>query len=218
MTQSIGSLTPPSHDPIAELCETGQMFWQRGWSLGTSSNYSIVLNRSPLELLITASGKDKSRLGKEDFVRVDGFGKPIQPNQPKPSAETLLHTLLAQERPIGAILHTHSIWGTLLSDIYFADGGFAIAGYEMLKGLDGITTHDTSVWVEIFDNSQDIAALAEKIRARMHIKPSALQYGFLIRRHGLYTWGQDLRDARRHVEIFEFLFECVGRRLTMGNG
>ena len=31
-----------------------------------------------------------------------------------------------------------------------------------------------------------------------------LQYGYLIRRHGLYTWGRDLEEARRHVEIFEF--------------
>jgi methylthioribulose-1-phosphate dehydratase len=200
---------------IAALSATGHMFWQRGWSLGTSSNYSVVLNRSPIELLITASGREKQNLSSADFVTVDRLANPIGTHSPKPSAETLLHVVLAEERAVGSILHTHSVWGTLLSDIYFADGGFEIAGYEMLKGLEGVKTHETSVWVDVFDNSQDIAGLAEKVRARLRDIASPLQYGFLIRRHGLYTWGRDLTEARRHVEILEFLFECVGRRLGL---
>ncbi|MGE0757915.1 MAG: methylthioribulose 1-phosphate dehydratase [Pirellulaceae bacterium] len=196
---------------VDALRETGAMFWKRGWSLGTSSNYSVVLHRSPLELLITASGKDKGRLESGDFVRVDEGGQPKFAGQPKSSAETLLHAVVAQERDVGAILHTHSVWGTVLSDAYFAERGFEIAGFEMLKGLAGITTHDTGIWVEIFDNTQDIPALAKQVRARLRDAERPLQHGYLIRRHGLYTWGRDLAEARRQVEIFEFLFECVGR-------
>ena len=202
-------------EPIDALREVGAMFWQRGWSVGTSSNYSIVLSRDPLELLVTASGKDKGRLKPGDFVRVESNGKPTADGQPKSSAETLLHVVAAQQPGVGAVLHTHSVWSTLLSDVFFGEGGLELSGYEMLKGLEGIATHETSTWVDIFDNTQDIPSLAGQVRERMNDAVDPLQYGYLIRRHGLYTWGRDLEEARRHVEIFEFLFECVARRLVL---
>lgn len=200
---------------VDALREVGDQFHARGWSLGTSSNYSVVTCREPLELLITASGKDKGRLSRHDFVRVDGDGFPILSGQPKASAETLLHIAIAEQPDIGAVMHTHSTWGTLLSDFYFHDDGFGIEGYEMLKGLAGVTTHEHAEWVPIFDNTQDIPALAEQVRHRLKDTPNPIQHGFLIRRHGLYTWGHNLDEARRHIEIFEFLFECVARRSTL---
>jgi methylthioribulose-1-phosphate dehydratase len=202
-------------EPIDALREVGAMLWQRGWSVGTSSNYSIVVNREPLELLLTASGKDKGRLTRGDFVRVAASGKPTAEGQPKSSAETLLHVVAAQQPGVGAVLHTHSVWSTVLSDFFFPQGGFELSGYEMLKGLEGVSTHETTAWVEIFDNTQNIAALASQVRERMNDAADPLQYGYLIRRHGLYTWGRDLDEARRHVEIFEFLFECVARKMIL---
>jgi methylthioribulose-1-phosphate dehydratase len=200
---------------IAGLQATGALFYQRGWSVGTSSNYSVVLDRDPLELLLTASGKDKSRLGIRDFVRVDGEGEPVVPNQPKSSAETLLHVVVASELEVGAVLHTHSVWSTLLSNLYFEQGHLLLEGYEMLKGLAGVDTHDFSYRLEIFENTQDIPHLASRVRARLTDSANPLKYGYLIRRHGLYTWGRDLDEARRHVEILEFLLECEGRRLML---
>ena len=199
---------------IDALREIGKHFHARGWSLGTSSNYSVVTRREPLELLITASGKDKSCLSLGDFVRVDGDGLPIVVNQLKASAETLLHIAIAEQPDVGSVMHTHSIWGTLLSDVYFEDNGFGIEGYEMLKGLDGVTTHEHVEWVPIFDNTQDIPALAEQVRQCLKDAEFPIRHGFLIRRHGLYTWGHDIDEAKRHIEIFEFLFECVVRHLT----
>jgi len=213
-------LPPPIHQDQADaLRETGRYFHSRGWSLGTSSNYSVVVSRDPLELLVTASGKDKGRLGREDFVLVDSAGRPTGPGQPKPSAETLLHTLLAERlSDVGAVLHTHSVWGTVLSDLFAVEGALEIEGYEMLKGLRGIATHETVKPVAIFENTQDIPALAEEVGARLDDGADNLSHGFLIRRHGLYTWGRDLDEARRHIEIFEFLFEVLGRRLLMERG
>lgn len=202
-------------EQIDDLRDVGTMFWQRGWSVGTSSNYSVVLSRDPLELLVTASGKDKGRLTRGDFVRVGSTGKPLGEGQPKSSAETLLHVVAASQPEVGAVLHTHSIWSTLLSDLFFPQGGLEIGGYEMLKGLAGIATHEHTSWVEIFDNTQDIPTLAEQVRERINDPADPLQHGYLIRRHGLYTWGRDLDEARRHVEIFEFLFECVARKLLL---
>lgn len=214
-SQAASSVLADVIPQVDSLREVGQMLWSRGWSVGTSSNYSVVLRNDPLELLITASGKDKGRLGREDFVRVGVDGKGTTPGQPKSSAETLLHVVAAQQPGVGAILHTHSIWGTLLSDHFFADGGFAISGYEMLKGLEGITTHEHTQWVPIFENTQDIPSLAKKVAAAFADSKQPLKHGYLIRKHGLYTWGKDLEEARRHIEIFEFLFECTARRLML---
>ncbi len=202
-------------EQIAGLRETGAYFFQRGWSVGTSSNYSVVLNRDPCELLVTASGKDKGRLTETDFVRVDGAGKPVAENQPKSSAETMLHCVVAEEREVGAILHTHSVWSTVLSNLFFESGGITLEGYEMLKGLDGIATHDTSYRLKIFENTQDIPSLAAEVRQDLLAPDNPLKYGYLIRRHGMYTWGRDLAEARRHIEILEFLLECEGRRLML---
>lgn len=199
---------------VHDLRETGRMLHARGWSLGTSSNYSVVVQRDPIRILITASGKDKGRLCPSDFVLVDGQGTPVVADQEKSSAETLLHCVLAEQSDVGSILHTHSVWGTLLSDFHFAEDGFVIEDFEMLKGLEGITSHEHRVWIPILDNSQDIAALSDVVRQRL-ADGETLPHGFLLRQHGLYTWGHDLFAARRHVEIFEFLFECVARKMAL---
>lgn len=218
MTHAAPSASAASLDRAAdELADCGRLFHSRGWSVGTSSNYSAVLSREPLELFVTASGMDKGRLTRADFVRVGVDGKPTTPGQPKSSAETMLHVVLADERPeVGAILHTHSVWTTLLSDIYLGQGFVEFSGYEMLKGFAGIATHETTVRFRIFENTQDIATLAEEVRTLLKQADESLRYGYLLRKHGLYTWGKDVQEARRHVEILEFLLECEWRRLALG--
>ncbi len=200
---------------VDALRDVGALFHANRWSLGTSSNYSIVLSRQPFHLLLTASGKDKRRLVPKDFVLVDEQGKPLEPTPEKPSAETGLHLVIGQQPDVGSVLHTHSVWATVLSDLYGNRGGFWIEGYEMLKGLAGVGTHEHRQWVEIFPNTQDIPALASQVRDRLQDAANPLRHGFLIRNHGLYTWGRDVHEARRHVEIYEFLFEVLGRRLSI---
>ena len=121
----------------------------------------------------------------------------------------LLHVVVAQSVPTSARLariHGHALVGSTRVT------GFFISGFEMEKGLAGIVTHEHDLWVPIFDNTQDIPALAQQVAARFDDRERPLRHGFLIRRHGLYTWGKDLAEARRHVETFEFLFEVVGRK------
>ena len=211
-------LDPVMWPQTANLAQTGASFHQRGWSLGTSSNYSVVQGRDPLRLVITASGRDKGRLSPGDFLVIDEAGAAVDrggnPDN-RPSAEALLHVAAARRPGVGAVLHTHSVWSTLLSDRHHADGGLWIEGYEMLKGLSGIATHEARVRVEIFENTQDIAALARQVEARLVDSGDPIRHGYLIRRHGLYTWGKDLDEARRHVEIFEFLFEVLVRKATL---
>lgn len=205
----------PHQSLLDQIRECGRLFHQRGWSVGTSSNYSVILSNDPVELIVTASGKDKGHLEPGDFVHIGSDGQPIEPDQPKSSAETMLHVVLAELGSVGCVLHTHSVWGTLLSDYFFDDGMIEISGYEMLKGLEGITTHETSHWIPIFENTQDISALAEEVKAKLRDPMDSMTHGFLIRRHGLYTWGKDVFAARRHVEIYEFLFEVIARKMML---
>ena len=197
----------PSFDEAASaLVRLGRRFDARNWVLGTSGNFSVVLSREPLTLAITSSAAHKGDLSADAILRVDEAGVS---HTGRPSAETRLHLELARLRGAGAILHTHSVWSTVLSDRHAPDGGLAIDGYEMLKGLDGIVTHEHREWVPIVDNSQDMPELAGRMRDALTEHPAA--HGLLLRRHGLYTWGADLAQATRHVEILEFLLEAVGR-------
>jgi methylthioribulose-1-phosphate dehydratase len=192
----------------AQLAEIGRDCYARGWALGTSGNFSAVVNRDPLRLAITTSGVNKGTLSAGEVVEIDQHGKVVA-GSGQPSAEASLHLAIARGRGAGAVLHTHSIWSTILSDAATEDG-LALEGYEMLKGLDGVGTHEHREWLPILDNTQDWVAAVPQVEATLTEHPQA--HGFLIRRHGLYTWGRDLAEARRHVEILEFLFEVMGRK------
>jgi methylthioribulose-1-phosphate dehydratase len=195
------------------LADLGRDFHRRGWALGTSGNFSAVIEREPLRLAITSSSVDKGRLTADQILEVDSAGRAVEASEGKPSAETLLHLAVVRVTGAGAVLHTHSVWSTILSDYYKGQGGFFIEGYEMLKGLEGIATHEHREWIPILENSQDMVSLAGEAETLM--RENSKLHGFLIRRHGLYTWGKDLAEAARHVEILEFLLESAGRRQMM---
>src|SRR5260221_8176862 len=185
-----------------QIVEVGRQCYARGWALGTSGNFSAVVSRDPLRLAITTTGVDKGLLSVDEIVAIDEQGKVVA-GSGKPWAEATLHLAIVRARGAGAVLHTHSIWSTILSD-NAPESGLAIEGYEMLKGLEGVQTHDHREWLPILDNTQDWAAAVPRVEAILTEQPDA--HGFLIRRHGLYTWGRDLADAKRQVEILGVLF------------
>ena len=194
----------------SQLAEVGRQFYGRGWVMGTSGNFSAVLSRDPLRLAITSSGVDKGSLSPGDILEIDQDGGVVA-GSGRPSAEAALHLTIVRARGAGAVLHTHSVWGTILSD---APGdGLVVQGYEMLKGLDGVATHQHREWLPVIENTQDWAAAAPSVIALLDANPDA--HGLLIRSHGLYTWGRDLAGAKRQVEILEFLFEVMGRKRGM---
>lgn len=197
----------------ANLASVAKGFHTRGWLLGTSGNLSAVVLRHPLQLAMSPSGIDKGELSAEQVLLIDENARMVSQHNAKPSDESLLHIRIVKERQAGAVLHTHSVWNTILSDLYADAGGVTIKGFEMLKGLQGVKTHEHSEWLPIIDNSQDMPALAETVGQTLNEHPDA--HGFLLRRHGLYTWGENLAQAKRHIEIFEFLLETLGRRSQM---
>jgi methylthioribulose-1-phosphate dehydratase len=193
------------------LIRIGRRFDARGWVLGTSGNFSAVVGRDPLRLAITRSGTHKGMLTPADIVEY-GDGRVIS-GEGSASAETLLHVEIVRARGAAAVLHTHSIWSTVLSDHFAAGGAVEIAGYEMLKGLAGVKTHEHRERLPILENDQDMTRLAARTAEALAGQPEC--HGFLLRRHGMYTWGDTLTEAARHVEILEFLLEAVGRAKEM---
>lgn len=185
-----------------ELIDAVREFHLRGWCLATGGNYSRRLAAGIMS--ITASGGDKGQLTEQRFLRADLDGRVLDSDL-TPSAETLLHArLYSLDAGIGAILHTHSVTATVLSRLEVSDW-LTVSGYEMQKALAGNRTHAQAVRVRIFDNTQDIAALAERVACDWE---EIVQPGLLVRGHGLYAWGADVAEAKRHVEGFEFLFAC----------
>lgn len=196
---------------VEALIRIGRTFYDKNWSLATSSNYSVVVQRNPLLLVMTASGKDKGRLTPADFVVVNdrgaiecGASEEYESGAQKPSAETMIHLALAANPSVGAVLHTHSVYSTILSARHASKEYVEFAGFEMLKAFNGVTTHDTAVRTRIFQNTQNIPELAEKLSSLSGPSP-----GFLIEKHGLYAYGGDVDEAQRHIEAFEFLFEVL---------
>ena len=190
------------------LAELGRTFYARGWALGTSGNFSAVVGRDPFRIAITSTGLDKGSLTPDQLVQVDANGT-VTEGSGQASAETALHLVVVRAREAGAVLHTHSIWSTIISELHAAQGGIWIEGYEMLKGLQGVKSHTHREWLPIVENDQDMARLAGVIDRTLTQHPDA--HGFLLRGHGLYTWGEDLGQAKRHLEILEFLLEVIGR-------
>ena len=195
-----------------EIIDAGRFLYGRGWSPATSSNYSTRL--SPTEALLTVSGKHKGQLGLDDVLATDLAGNSLEPGK-KPSAETLLHTQLYRWRAeIGAVLHTHSVNATVLSRLTPSEF-IEFEDYELQKAFSGVSTHESRVRVPIFDNDQDIARLAAKVQPWLDAHPDCV--GYLIRGHGLYTWGPAMNDALRQIEAFEFLFECELKTRALSN-
>lgn len=189
-----------------ELLETIRFFSQKGWSPATSTNYSVRSEKSD-QYIITRSGVDKSRIAFSDFILINPKGEILSPFNSmglKSSAETGIHTAIYDMFPdINCVLHTHSVLGTVLSLKHLPEKQMVFEGYELQKGLEGNMTHEMQIVLPIVPNSQEIPEIMHSMKGRFDNT-----HGFLIAGHGLYTWGKNIAAAKRHIESYEFLFEC----------
>ncbi|ADE13921.1 methylthioribulose-1-phosphate dehydratase [Nitrosococcus halophilus Nc 4] len=194
----------------AQLVRVGHFFFERGWVPATSGNFSARIDSNCM--IITVSGWHKGQLSPEGMLLADLEGSSLTTGK-RPSAETLLHAALYRRVPeANAVFHTHSVYSTVLSRML--SGELILSDYEVLKAFSGIETHETTVRVPIFPNDQNMGRLAAAVDAYLAQNPDSP--GYLIAGHGLYTWGRSVEEACRHVEAFEFLFECevLRRRLA----
>ncbi|MFY2764604.1 methylthioribulose 1-phosphate dehydratase [Arenimonas sp. MALMAid1274] len=187
----------------AEIVANTRELSALGWTPATSSNFSMRLDDR--HAAITVSGRDKGRLGVDDIMVVDFQGRPVATAH-RPSAETLLHTQLYARFPeVGCVLHTHSRVQTVSSRLWAGKGRVRLEGYELLKAFAGNQTHEMAIDVPVLPNTQDMPALAAEVERLLDAGPL---WGYLIDGHGLYAWGRDMAEARRHLDAFEFLFAC----------
>ncbi|WP_058188352.1 methylthioribulose 1-phosphate dehydratase [Terracidiphilus gabretensis] len=205
----------PLREEAEALCETARWCAARGWVPATSGNFS-VRDAHAGQFLISRSGLDKGQMTVADLLVLDVAGHvvrgPASSEIAKPSAETALHVVIYRDRPEAkAILHVHTIWNTLIGTRFAGSGQFRITGYELLKALDGVATHEHREVVPVLANSQEYGGLSVKLAEAL--KENAGAHGVLLSGHGLYTWGKSVEDARRHLEALEFLFEVEGRRI-----
>jgi methylthioribulose-1-phosphate dehydratase len=187
------------HSLAQQLIDAGRFIDSQGWVPATSGNFSARLHGG--NIAITVSGKHKGHLQPDDIMLIDAAANSLDGK--KPSAETHLHTAIYQRFPEAhAVLHPHSPNAILVSKLF--DKEIVLAGYELLKAFNGITTHDRSITVPIFANDQDIPRLAKQVDDYMASHDPIVAY--IIAGHGLYTWASSVPETVRYLEALDHLF------------
>jgi methylthioribulose-1-phosphate dehydratase len=198
---------------FAQLRDVKTDFAGRGWFPGTSGNLSVRIGDFAPEAFtfaVTASGKDKSVNTPEDFLLVDQNGTPIKPTNLLPSAETLIHCEIYKHTGCGAIFHVHTVYNNIISEYDAALGYVPMESVELIKAFN-IWEENAAIRVPILPNYAKIPQIAELVAGA--IRPSIP--GILLRNHGIYAWGANAFEAKRHLEAFEFLFEHRYRYLLL---
>lgn len=194
---------------LAELRDIKTTFASRNWFPGTSGNLSIRVgdyDPEQFHFAITASGKDKSVNTPADFLFVDAQGKPAETTGLKPSAETLIHCEIYRLTGCGAIFHVHTVFNNLVSELFWDRGSIPVDGVELIKAFN-IWDEEAHIDIPIVPNYAHIPSIVPLIEGSM--KPGIP--GVMLRKHGIYAWGADAFEAKRHLEAFEFIFEYVYR-------
>ncbi|KRE93045.1 methylthioribulose-1-phosphate dehydratase [Paenibacillus sp. Soil766] len=198
---------------FAELREIKANLAARGWFPATSGNLSVRVGgfeASAFTFAITSSGRDKSVQTPEDFLLVNEKGLPTEATSLKPSAETLIHSEIYRLTGAGAIFHVHTIFNNLASELYAERGSIPVDGVELIKAFN-IWDEEAQIEIPILPNFADIPRIAELVEGA--IVPRIP--GIVLRKHGIYAWGANAFEAKRHLEAFEFLFEYVYRLHVM---
>lgn len=214
--KTVVSALPPA-ELVAPLCKVVARFAQRGWVDGDTGDFSLVAEREPLRLWVSLPGRSRHELQASDFVLVDHQGKAVDPDGPIPPPEAQVHAVLAEHLPhISCIVHTQSIWSELLTDRNYPQNNLPLEAVDTLRALPGLTTLRFSI--KVFDQPNEWHELVRRLRLVLPENALAVRHGFFLKRHGLYTWGRDIEDARRHVEIIEHLLEYRARQIMLGQG
>lgn len=194
------SFIPADYERMAgRIIEAGKNLHIRGWAPATSGNFSARLADG--SIAVTISGAHKGKLEREDIMRLDAAGVPLE--NKNPSAEAALHVQIYEAFPKArAILHVHSIPGVALSRVITGDE-LVLEGYEMLKVFPGITTHETRLSVPLVDNAQDMGVIMRALAPRLKTAPA-----YIIRNHGFYVWAESMEKAEILVEGLDHLLQC----------
>jgi methylthioribulose-1-phosphate dehydratase len=194
-----------------DIIRAGRRMDLRGWVPATAGNISVRFHESePVgegRIAITRSGGHKGFLDGFSVIEVDFSGRPLTEGD-RPSAETLLHCQIYRRFPeANAVLHGHSVAGTVLS-MQEREDEIVFEGYEVQKAFAGQTTHLARLRLPLLANDQNIARLADCVEPRL----SDMPIGYYIRGHGAYVWAPEMDAALARLEALEFLLACELQR------
>ncbi len=206
--KSSSALTPQqTRELVCELCRN---FYNLGWASGTGGGISI---KESGKIYMAPSGVQKERLKPEDIFVLDEQGETIEePGRGlKLSQCSPLFMHAYQIRSAGAVLHSHSLNAMMATTQY--ETHFRIRNMEMQKGVEGFGAFDT-LEVPIIENTAYECDLADSLAEAIRNNPKS--HAILVRRHGVYVWGKDWKQAKTHAECYDYLFEAAVRMKQMG--
>lgn len=190
---------------ISDTVALARLAGERGWVPATSGNFSVRIDGDTCAISSTGGFKGELTSERVMVTTIHATGTSVAPGM---SAEGPLHLQLYRDNPsIGAVAHVHSHAAAVISRRHEKLGCLALEGWELLKAFTGVTTHQTVVTIPILANDQDVPRLAGQVRERLAASPSTP--GYLIAGHGLYTWGVDAAETRRHLEAFDALLNLL---------
>ncbi|KAJ2380125.1 Methylthioribulose-1-phosphate dehydratase [Coemansia sp. RSA 2559] len=199
---------------IPELC---RQFYKLGWVTGTGGGISI---RDGDKVYIAPSGVQKERIQPAElFVLALHTRQMLRSPQPpiKPSACTPLFYNAYTMRGAGACIHTHSQNAVLVTMLYGSE--FTISHQEMIKGIRRGQTRANlrffdTLCVPIVENTAEEENLTNRMAAAMEAYPDTC--AVLVRRHGVYVWGESWEKAKTMAECYDYLFELAVKMRQLG--
>lgn len=199
------ALTEP--DAIQAAISLARWCGAKGWVPATAGNFSARIDLA--RAACTATGGDKGAVTEQGIIVLDIAETLDGPGHPRMSAEGPLHLQLYRDDPtIGAVAHAHPVSAVVLSRRHLNAGKIVIEGWEMQKAIRGVTTHEGSIELPIFANDQDTRALGLRVSSA-RASWNGPVFGYLIAGHGIYAWGKDAAEARRHIEAYAHLLDLI---------
>jgi len=213
------SSTFPAEHPrnlIPELC---RQFYDLGWVTGTGGGISI---KEGDRIFLAPSGVQKERMVGEDLfeVELDGTEVSAPPASKgwKASQCTPLFFNAYNLRNAGACIHTHS-QAAVMATLLYPGKEFRITHQEMIKGIRIGSTKENlrffdELVVPIIENTAEERDLTERMKQAMIDYPDS--NAVLVRRHGVYVWGENWSKAKTMCECYDYLFEIAVKMIQAG--
>lgn len=194
---------------IPELC---RQFYDLGWVTGTGGGISI---KHGDKIYIAPSGVQKERICSDEMFVQDINGKdlelPPSDKKLKKSQCTPLFMCAYLRRNAGAVIHTHSKVAVMVT-LHWPGKEFRITHLEMIKGirnqkLGRAYRYDEELVVPIIENTPFEEDLTEQLDRTIIDYPETC--AVLVRRHGIYVWGDSWQQAKTMTECYDYLFDIA---------
>ncbi len=205
---------PEAVTPRRELvCRMLRLFYDKGWVSGTGGGICATLDE-PDRLLLAPTGVHKELVRPEDLFVVSIASGAVL-DEPsgglRPSECAPIFRAIVANRGAGSVVHSHGLPAVLAADLTNTEPHVVIERLEMLKGLPGVSNTDRHL-VPVIANTEREPELTGEVERALADPRYAAARAILVRDHGVYIWGDDIWEAKKHTEVYHFLFEATVAR------